>query len=160
MHLKGTKSPRLPQTLWFKSAALCEHLFEQEPSIHADLALSLLRMSAIRSALPWFWSGAIRFCVGRFPRLLHRSREDEKWVFRAALGGCSLFLVLFKTACAGWNCKMVRNGEHWLEYRQQHLLVLKAPDCLDVIAFPKQRKWCWWIPRQRTVHQGGKWLCV
>lgn len=46
--------------------------------------------------------------------------EYKRWklVLKAASAGCSLFLVLFKTVCADWNCEMLWNGEHWSEYRQ------------------------------------------
>lgn len=62
-------------------------------------------------------------------------------VFKAALGGCSLSLVLFKTACADWNCEMVWNGEHWHEYRQKHLQPA-------------------WVGLHFQIRGGGKGLCI
>lgn len=49
-----------------------------------------------------FWkqcSKAIKFCVGRFPKLLQWSKK--KLVLKAVLGGCSLFIFFFRTVLVG-----------------------------------------------------------
>lgn len=118
-----------PQSLWFKSAASCEHLLEQEPSIHPDLALSLLWVWVISSALPCFLEWGHQVLWRQISQTVPLEQKRGKLVFKAALGGCSLFLVLFKAACADCSCEMVWNGEHWCEYREKHLLVLPGWDC-------------------------------
>lgn len=64
---------------------------------------------------------------GQISQAVPLEQRRGKLVFKAALGGCSLF----KTACADCSCEMVWNGEHWCEYRQKHLPVLPGWDCIS-----------------------------
>lgn len=53
------------------------------------------------------------------------------------LGGCSLFIVLFKTVCADWNCSLVWNCQCKVLSTDKQVLVLRPPNW-DRVAFPKK----------------------